>query len=75
MQAGGADVNKLCHVVGCTGTPVSCDWFPALGVPLEFCRDHNAVPEADRAEWLIDLARARSDYEAGMAAVTAAVRT
>ncbi len=56
----------ICHVKGCGVQGTDTRWFPALGCCLMFCATHTAVPEPDRAEWIIELARAKREHDAQM---------
>lgn len=55
-----------CHVKGCDNEGSSFDWYPELQCCLSFCTEHAAVSEPDRADWIIDLGRARGEHEQGL---------
>jgi hypothetical protein len=62
-----ANPKHICHVKGCENQSSSFDWFPAFGCGLGFCEQHASVKEEDRADWIIEVGRAKQEHDAGMA--------
>jgi len=55
-----------CHVVDCENDPSVAWWLPEYQTPIALCHHHNGLPSEEKANMRIDLARARSDYQAQM---------
>jgi len=54
---------QTCHVKGCGKQGANIQWFPDFGCCLTFCSDHAKTPEAERRNWIIELARAKREHD------------
>ena len=57
------EMTQVCHVKGCGKEASGIEWFPAFGCCLAFCKVHSATPEPSRADWVIELVRAKQEHD------------
>ena len=55
-----------CHVKKCTGSQDKCNWHPQIQTVICLCEDHNNLPDDEKNNIIIDLDRAKKDYDSAM---------